>query len=502
MLGNVYGAVTQAAKNIIQNGVSWAFNVQASQITAWHEFMDDCNLRRAAFDNNFGVLFKEWNHPKERLLIPDMTIKQLVLKLAINMFPSGTNFTTADKASTELLQTIMENTRLHLKLKHVVEEAAINGFCGLRSVWSDELNEWVIEVKPYEHLEVVTDAEFAEIVRAIYVCFPLAPQPGQPRMWFREKWTATEYWRWPLTPEAVPGVRPLFSDEDRGISVETNTFGEIPITLVHHEYDPERIGQPVITEDGIKLARALIRLKNKRHYAHLEHMDPTLVTKNAPAGQEFQRGVGAHINLVAEDDQEVGAELLTFEGLPESVQLELDDHIETLFRNAGLTGPKLEEVMKSGTEVSGVALRIRDKGEEDTINTLRLQSYSKVLNHLEMLLRLGAKTRKKPEYRAINPDKQETWQIEADYPEFFPLTPQEILDEMAILEQSHLSAQERGRREAQLLEVDHPDEIQAIIDNLETLQERDAISFDVETMTAEAKAKAKAQPPGGGKGGK
>jgi Phage portal protein, SPP1 Gp6-like len=454
-MANLIDMAAKKAQSASRAFVYWALSDEARRIEAR---ANSSNLRRAVYNNDLRTIFPSWDKGSdEKLLSPDCTAKQIIDKVATNIFPNKTSFSLKDEKANALLQDIIFKTRFDKKAGKMVREAAMQGYCALRSVWLDSISEWLIEVKPFEHLEIVQNTQTPEIIEAIYVCYPFTANGL--RYWYREKWTAEEYWVWMPVVETTPNKRPVFLDTDRDIKKEANTFGEIPITLVAHEYDEEKIGLPIIKDDDIELVRCLIRIRNKRHYAHLEHMDPTLVTINNENDVPIRRGVGAVIALKGDETNTPSAELLAMNGLPESVKDELVDNVTILYKNAGLTPPSLEDVVKTGADTSGIALRIRDK-DELAIETLRDRAYGPaVIQHLGMLLRLGKKTSKLPAYSAISFENAETTDIQIVYPDPFPLTPDEILSHLDVLERSHLSPKQKAEQEAQLFKIDDPDEI-------------------------------------------
>lgn len=468
--------IEDLAKSGVANVIKWSMTGQKETYLMPRQPKDDV-LRRAIYNGELSRVFPDWPRqlPDEPLLMPDKAVEWVVDKFATNMFPAGTVYSVADERVNDLLQHIIEVTRLEMKTKEICKEAALMGYCGLRSVWSEKLNDWITEVKPREHLRIETDPFCREIIVANGVCYPI--EKGGKIYWYKERWTKEEYWLWPLKEGGLGGQEPEFKPEDA--IVTPHAFGDIPITLVFHEFSSSCIAESAVSSKDILESKALIRLRNKRHFAHLEHLDPTLVITNDESGKPIRRGVGAIIRLSSGDKESpASAELLESSGIPESVKEEITDLISNIFRSAGLTPPNEDEIMKAGTDMPGVALRIRDKGEATTIDGLRLKGYSQVLRHLDKMLKMGARTRKTPEYFAVVESNKETWSVEAKYPPFFPPTDQDILLKQQILKASHLSAKEKAEREAQFMGVDSPEEIQIMIDNIETEAEQEAMALN------------------------
>ena len=463
MSSRLFKGVIGTAQKLSEGVYAFAVDHNDKQ---WSGFMKACAQRRAAYNNDLNVLFPDWNlqNTKERLLMPDMTIRNLVKKFAVNIFPNGTTFNANDETANKILQGIILETKLKAKLPIIVTEAGLNGYCVLRSVWDEVDSQWVIEVKPAEYSEVHFDENSTEKVAGISFCFPV--MRGGKKFWYKEKWTKEKYQIWPEKPEVIEGQRPKFNDDDRGIVVEVNTYGDIPCTVVWHQLSTETYYAPLIRDDDIWLAKSLIRLRNKRHYAHLEHGDPTLVIKNNEGSEPIQRGVGATIKISSADQHDAEASLLEMSGLPDSYRQELIEGVKDLYDSAGLTPPSDEETFKAGVQASAVALRIRDKGEVDTIEGLRETAYSQVLVHLKKLLLMGKATKKTNLYKELI-DNESPYEVTAKYPDFFPKSDDEILVGLSVLESSHLSAKERGEREAQLLGVTDQTEIKEIIANIE-----------------------------------
>lgn len=468
---SIIAGVQTVARSAVKGVVEWAFFGQAQMLD---EQLKEASLRRAVYENDLPKVFKNWDSTKEKLLTPDTTIQTIIGKFATNIFQNGTYFYTGNQKTTELLNKIIQETKLDQKLSCIVEEACINPFCGIRSVWDEESNQWIIEIKTYEDLEVVLNERQREKVEEIYVCHPIRKTPEGVVIWFREKWTDKEYWLWPETPEPTPGKRPVFKDSDAGIIKQENTFGKIPITLVRYRYDINHYGKPVIGQTEILIYKNLVRLGNKRVYAHLEHGDPTIYVIDGDENSALiRRGVGGTIVIQSSSEQKAAqVGLLQMEGLPESFNKNLLDLSSDLYQLHGLTPPGLEEMKQQSDTPSGRALKVRDRSEEATIKELRERSFCAILYHLEWLLKAGASLRKDPAYKSVNEADETTWKVEAKYPEFFPLTPDEKMAEMQVISESHLSAKAKAEREAQILQVDDDAEVAEIQKNIEAEQDR------------------------------
>lgn len=488
MFSRMRSAVVDAARSGIRAVVNFAYQ-NAVQVERQRELALDA-LRRAAYTNNLDDLF-EGKWPKgpdvrEKLLMPDMTIRQMVDKFATNIFIKGTAFSGADETKTVLIQDIIKATTLNQKLTDITTEAALMGYVGLRSVWHTELNNWVIEIKPKEEIRTERDGER---ITAIIIQYQFW-DTDKVLKWYREKWTDAEYTLW--EPIKVTGMnRNQEPDWEKAkFSTEINTFGEIPITLVSHQYSQTDIGIGVVRKDDIDLAKALVRLKNKRHFAHLEHMDPTVAVLNGSDDDDVERGVGAVIRIRANSSElPPNVQLLEMAGVPDSVKDEIMEHVVNFYKNAGLTPPSEDDIFRTGTTSSAVALRVKDTDESKTMETLRDDGYSAVAQHLEKLLRMGARTRKHPDYAqvGINPDDPESYKVVVKYPPFFPPTPEEQMTTLQTLRQSHLSAAEKAKREAQIFLIEDQAEIDEIQANIEQEQELQQAALTTNRLLSSAR---------------
>lgn len=460
-------AAQEAARQKAQEVIEWALN--APNLT--RAYADKCSpaqLKRAVYDCTFDILFPYWKAqlPNEPLLTPDRSIEVAVKRFAFNMFPAQTVFNVVDEKLNELLQDINKQIKLDSKCEQIVSEASLMGFVALRSVWSDLVNGWLLELKPFEQTTVEYHPTAHDIVLSVTFSYPM--YIGLKKYWYKEKWTNDEYWEWPLV-EVGRQVQAEPNMPDKRAIIVPNTFGEIPVTIVYHRYCAHTPGQSAFNDKDILNAKALVRLRNKKHLTHLEHLDPSLVVVNNSSNEPIKRGAGAIIRLKSDDpNAPASAELLESAGVPESVDKEINDHVVAIFKGAGLTPPSEEEILKHNkTDVPGVALRIRDKGEATTIETLRIKGYAQVMRHLEKLMRMGAFTHKTPEYSTVNLSDPTSYEVSAKFPPFFPPSDQDVLIKMNILKMSHLSAKEKAEREAQYLDVESIEEINEIQSNIE-----------------------------------
>lgn len=468
-MSNPLESLENAAKTAVRNTMGWAMgsrrwvdpNQKGKTDTVFAKQPMDV-LRRAACNNVFESLFAH-SIDSFPYVVPDKTLKKVIGRMAFSMFPRQTVFLCEDEASNNLLVDFIEKTLFDLKTENIVEEAAMMGFCGLRTVWVDELKKWILEVKPKEYLVIEAYPGVPGEVLAIGLEWPVErKENGKTRTyWKKERWTNEEYQVWAEKSETLDGQKPTFKPEEA--ITEPNNYGEIPYTIVPHIYDAARHGVGIIGEEEILAAKALIRLRHKRHFAHLKYMDPNPVRKNhADPGEPLDLGIGQVIDLQQVDENmPVALELMEFSGIPESVKDEIYDHTKAIYEAAGFKAPPPEEVFKVGSQSSGVALRIRDKDDADTIQTLRDGGYSNVLRHFEKVLRMGARLNL-PEYSVINPEDPKTWTVTAIFPDFFAPTDEEIAVKLANMRTAELPADITGPMVAALFGIEDPEQIEAV----------------------------------------
>lgn len=472
-MSNPLAGLQTAAKSSIRHTVEWAFGPDTARKRRYAGMSDPVldrvpidTLRRAAFHSVFGTLFD--NADRFPYLVPDKTLKTVIGKLSKNMFPKGTVIKAEADAVEQLLMDIIKHTRLHKKTFKIVQESALMGYSGLRSVYDKELGRWLLEVKPKEYLVVETREGNPEEITAIGMEWPIerptGPRGQMQRYWQKERWTLTEYQQWPEQRETPMG-KPDFS-KIAPASTEPNTYGELPITLIPHYSGSGVPGEGVVQEEEILTVKALIRLRHKRHFGHLQYMDPNPVAINrANPGDPIDVGIGNVIDIQSVDESaQADFKLLEYAGMPESVKDEFYDHICALYDAAGLKAPCREEVFKPGTDVAGVALRLLDKDDAEEIDGLRENGYSLVLRHLEKILRMGARLNL-PDYGGINPDDPETWMISAVFPEFFTPTEQDNTARLLNMKQSYLPAKFMARQIAAMWGI----EDEAMITEIERL---------------------------------
>lgn len=421
-------------------------------------------LRRAAFHNVFDTLFLKLDD--FHFVVADKTLQKVIGKLADNVFPRGTVFTHEDKGTNELLLDIIRQTKFDLKSEKIVTESSLMGYCGLRSVYDTLLGRWLLEVKQKEYLIIETVEGVPDEIVALGVEWPVERKEGGRTYiyWKKERWTNETYEFWPEKREGPHG-KPKFLPGEA--TTEPSVYGEIPITLVPHFFDSGCHGTGVVSEDEILTVKNLLRLHHKRHFGHLKYMDPNPVIKNrADKGQPLDMGIGKVIDLENFDEKlPVDIQLLEFAGMPESVKDEFYHHVKALYDAAGLKAPPLEQIEKPGTNNSGVALRLIDKDDAKTIESLRDNGYSQVVRHFEKILRMGANM-SLPEYSGITLDNPESWTVTAKFPAFFPPTDEEIGLKLSNMRQAKLPPEIMGPMVAALFGIEDEKATQQIIENL------------------------------------
>ena len=471
-----------AAKSAVQTVVDWSYGTRLGTQTNQGGKTDPIFkrqpldvLRRAAFHNVFETLFNQVDDFP--FVNPDKNLKNVIKKLANNIFPRGTTFRLADKENkpgNDLLLKILKDVKFQLKTETIVNEAALMGYCGIRTVYDEFIDQWIYEVKPKEYLVIETSEGNPEDIIALGLEWPVTRMENgkQKRYWAKERWTNLIYQTWPLKPEGVQG-KPKFDPEDA--ITEDNNYGEIPITLVPHEYDPYCFGKGVVNEEEVMTVKSLIRLHHKRHYGHLKYMDPNPIIKNrSNPGEPVNMAIGVAIDIQAADEKmPVDMTLLEFAGMPDSVKDEFYDHVKDLYGSAGLKAPPKEDLMKTGgVETPGIALRLLGKDDADTIETLRDNGYSQVIRHFEKMLRMGANLGL-TEYSAINPENELTWEITAKFPCFFPPTDDEIAIKLANMKAAQLPPEVVGPMIAALFGIDDEETIRQIINRLDQKEEEE-----------------------------
>jgi hypothetical protein len=482
-------SLANATKGAIRQSLDWALDRRGWQSlhrgyatktdpVFQHRTLDQ--LRRAAYTCDFDVLF---NMADEfPYVTPDRTCREVIGKLSDNMFPTGTKFQHEDKAVSELLQEIIDRSRIQLKLESVVTESAIMGFCGLRTVWVDELERWIVEVKQKEYLSYETVPGVSDEITAIILEWPTREEvtpTGKIVYWKKERWTDQVWQQWPEKPEKS-GQRPEFKPEDA--TTQPNNYGEIPITLVPHYYDSREFGIGVVSVNEILSVKALVRLHHKQHYAHQKYMDPNPIRKNAvSAGEPLDLGIGKVIDVAAGDPAlPVDLTLLEFQGIPESVDKEKFEHSARLYRAAGMKPPPPESILeKTGQEKTGIAIRMLDKDDAKCIETLRDNGYSNVIRHMEKMLRMGKRLKLKG-YESINPDDHKTYQVIASYPDFFPPTDDDVAIKIANMNAAKLPPSVMAPRIAALFGIEDEAEKQAIEAALQ--KEQDRLEMETQAM--------------------
>lgn len=469
-------ALATAAKTTVRAAVDWAYGPNTwkrnrrkgdgKEDPIFAQVPLD-TLRRAAYHSVFSTLFE--SPDTFPYVVPDKTLKDVVDKLNNLIFPTDTVFKPNNEALEDLLADLLEQTKFQLKTEEVVEEAAVMGYCGIRSVWDEEQEKWLYEIKEKEYLIIETPEGKPEQIDAIGLEWPIVRKEKgkEVRYWRKERWTLETYELWQAKEEKLNGEKPEFKPEDLELTTE-NTYGELPITLIPHYFDSQCHGHGVVGPEEILSAKALIRLRHKRHFAHLKYMDPNVVRKNhAAPGEPIDMGIGTVIDLQQIDEKgPTDLTLLEFAGIPESAKDEFLDHVTALYKAAGLKPPPPEEVFKPGTESSGIAIRLLDKDDAKTVQTLRDNGYSQVIRHFEKILRMGANLRL-PDYAGINPEDKDSYGITAKFPDFFPPTEDEKAMMIANFKAAMLPTRIIAQKIAAMYGLEDPEDLKEIERNLE-----------------------------------
>ena len=472
-------ALASAAKGTVRSTVDWAFGpnkwTQSNRKGSgksdpiFQRYPLD-TLRRAAYHSVFDTLFETKDPSGYPYVVPDKTIKDVVDKLNNLIFPTGTVFKAVNHALENLLDGIVKETKFQLKTEEIVEEAAVLGDCALRSVWDAEKACWLFEIKEKEYLIIESPQGKPEQIDAIGLEWPIIRvEKGQARRyWKKERWTLELYEVWREKVEKTDGQKPEFKPEDRESS-EPNTYGELPITLVPHYFDSDGYGHGIVGAEEILSAKALIRLRHKRHFAHLKYMDPNAVRKNhSDKTEPVDLSIGAVIDIQQVDENmPVDLTLLEYSGIPDSAKDEFYDHVKAIYKAGGLKAPPPDdETFKTGTSSSGVALRLLDKDDFETIKTLRDNGYSQVTRHFEKIFRMG-KNLGLPDYAGINPENAESYGITVKFPDFFPPTDDEIALKLANIKAANLPSSIAAQMIATIFGIEDPAIIQQIQSNID-----------------------------------
>ena len=460
-----------AAQGLVRNVVASSFDSYGYRISRNGCDTDDVfskydmdTLRRCAYRNVFSKLFL--TKDQFPYVTPDTTLKEVINKLKDNVFPTGSRITSEDDTINQLVQKIIAESKFRLKAEEIVEESALMGYCAIRSVFNQSLNRWVLDIKPKEYLVIERVPGTLDEYEAIGMEWPI-DRDGK-RYWQKERWTKAVYQIWPEILEKVDGKKPVFDPEDA--VTEPNNYGEIPYTLIPHFYDSHEIGRGIVQEEQVLSVKALIRLRHKRHYGHLKYMDPNPVIKNRrDAGDPIDLSIGKVIDITSQDENmPVDMQLLEFAGMPDSVDGEKLDHVASLYRAAGLKPPPPEDQNPNaaGTSTAGVALRLLDKDDAKTIETLRDNGYSNVIRHFEKLLRMG-KNLNISEYASINTEDEDSYRLSANYPDFFPPTDQDVAMKLANMNAAALPIDIKTRMIASLFGIEDEKELAMLKQELE-----------------------------------
>ena len=461
----------EGAKQTVRTINDWAYQKRPTKQAgltdpAFERYPLDV-LKRAAYNNVFGRLFVQTDDFP--WVTPIKTLQWVVGTLENNMFPTGTKLSVVDNKTNELLQGLLQSSKFNLRAEKIVSESALMGYSGLRTVWSAEYQKWIFEVKPKEYLVIESAEGLPEQIIAVGLEWPidrLDAKGRTVRYWAKERWTNETYERW-VEKKATAEGKPLFKPDDEK-TVEPNTYEEIPITIIPHFWDPDLYGTGVVQEDEVLTVKSLIRLRHKRHFGHLKFMDPAIVRINHVNPEEsIDLGIGGKVDIRQSDPEApTDLKLLEYAGMPESVKDEMYDLMKDLYSAAGLKPPSKEEVDKAMTNDSGVALRLRDRSDAETIKTLRDNGYSEVLRHYEKVLRMGARLNL-PDYRMINPDDKEAWSITAKFPDFFPPTPEEVQTQIFTMKAAKLPPELMAPKIAELFGIEDEQHIKMIQESIQ-----------------------------------
>lgn len=422
---------------------------------------------RALYHNAFPILFPQ---ATDQILTPDFTTRQMIGKMKRNIFPLGTRFDVVgddDKRSqTAALQKLLKGMRWRTKIKQVVEESALMGYCGIRTTWSDERRQWITVVKTKEELLIEKDPINPDEYAAISIFWKTLDQRGQ-CMWHKERWTVETYERWvPLkgTEEAMPD----FKDKPLEVT-EPNNYGLIPITIVAHETCADTPGKGMVRSDDILAVKAMIRLLNNRHDAHNKFLRPAFIRYNhQDPDQPVSLASDAVIDLTDnENGAKADAKLLDFKGVPDSAKQEMLDWADNLYINNGLTPPsQTKEFMAGGVVKSGVALMVLNQDEVDTIESLREDGYAEVGRHVEKIIlmakALGGEAEAKLGGIKVADDGSQGDLITITYPPIYSPSDDERLTRVTLLERSNLPNDKKAKLEAEVFGIDDENVINEI----------------------------------------
>lgn len=437
------------------------------------ETMDVDGLMRAAYNNALPALFGgvQASASGKPMSTPDFSFRNVIRVFRRNVFPKDTVWRITNDASGkqwDAVQDVLATMKFKQKLNYVVEEASLMGYCGLRTVYDNDTAKWYMNVVRKEQLEITKDPKHQEDIIAIGVVW--YSEEGGKTYAHKEKWTKELFYTWPRKEVGSLGA-PKFNDKEA--STEPNTYGEIPITIVPHLYDPWNVGRGALRHDDILAAQSLVELRDKRKRAHLQFMKPPVVRKNHDdVGSPVCLDPDAVIDLTTgEGEHEADLFLLESQGVPESAIVEIKEWVDGIYDNAGLTPPSQRENFAAGGVVkSGVALEILTEEEEKTINDLRDDGYSEVTRHVEKIVRMGLALKGdaatpfaslKTLASAPNPF------IELVFPAISSPSDADISEKISMLRDSHLSAEEKAKREAQVFGITDEAEIGEIQANWE-----------------------------------
>lgn len=463
------------AKTAVRKVVSALAGGNSLATTTAPDELDIDGLMRAAYLNALPTLFggvKE-SASGRPISTPDFSVRNVIGKFRKNMFPKDTVWRINDDKDGkqwQAVQAVLDTMRWKQKLNYIVEEAALLGYCGVRTVYDDENKQWHMDIIRKEQLEIQKDPDHRSEILSVAVTWQTTNEKGEV-LAHKEQWTKDFCFTWP--PIKIGGLlgAPKFQEKDK--QSEPNNYKEIPITIVPHRYDPWAIGRGALRHDDILAVQTLIELRDKRKRAHLQWMKPPLVRKNHDSiGEPVCLDPDTVIDIrTGEGEHEADLFLLESQGVPESAIVEIKEWVDFIYDNAGLTPPsQIENFAAGGVVKSGVALDILTEEEEETINDLRDDGYTEVSRHVEKIIRMGLALGGNAATPFMGIKATATPQggfISLVFPSLTTPSDAEISETLQVLSDSHLSTEEKAKREAQIFGITDETEIQEIQANWE-----------------------------------
>jgi hypothetical protein len=469
---NLTDLLATAAKSAVVGVTDWAYGKTAAPWSRINKADDTTSraplsvMQRAAMASDFNTLFQ--TVPLAQYVVPDTIVNDVVNVFTSNMFPKGTRLACADEQSGDTLVQVLEQCRFEKKAEAIVKEAATVGWMALRSVYLNDSQSWLLELKEQEFVQVETEEGNAENITAISLLWPV--DLNGKAAWRKERWTKELYQAWPATPARNDEI-PEFKDDKK--AEELNPYGEIPITLVHHEPDAKGYGKTFIDRQAIGFTKALIVLRNKNFSGQCKIEDPTLKVTNASEGASEIAVAWATKNVItvsaSDTNSPTTVDALTFANSTEGFKNSIHDYVKGIYNLAGLQPPPMDDQIRTGANVAGVALRALDAKDAKVIESLRDNSYSAVLRHFEKVLRMG-KALNLPDYAFVKPEDPLSYKITATFPDFFPPTEQEKTQRIANIEQMPLPALIKAQKLAALEGIEDEDVIAEMVQLIEEKQ--------------------------------